>query len=92
VAVGYTPKQRDENEAAERLSSKLNKSMSILRTTDPDITAHALWLYDKDLCLALVDALQRRIEKETKGEQELEDQAAYEELEGRLEAHPAEHP
>jgi hypothetical protein len=79
---GFTPQQWNEKEAAQRLSRNLDKRMPILRSTDPEVTAQALWLYDQDMCLALVDALQRRIEKETKGEQALEDQAAYEELEG----------
>jgi hypothetical protein len=80
-AVGFTPKQRDANEAAAALARNLDNRMPILRTTDPEVTAQALWLYDRDMCSALADALQRRVEKEAKGEQDLDDQAAYEALE-----------
>jgi hypothetical protein len=47
--------------------------MPILRTTDPEVIARALWLYIKDLCPKLVEALQEHIEKEQRAEAELED-------------------
>jgi hypothetical protein len=82
AAVGYTPQQWNADDAAAKLSRQLTTRMTDTLSNDPEVTAQALWLYDRDMCLALADALQRRIEKEAKGEQALEDQAAYEELEG----------
>jgi hypothetical protein len=86
VAVGLTPKQSNLNEAAAKLARNLTTRMTTKLSEDPEVTAHALWLYDRDLCPALLDALQRRIDKEAKGEQGDEDQAAYEELEERMAA------
>jgi hypothetical protein len=83
VAVGLTPKEANIDDAAAKLSRNLTTRMTTKLSEDPEVTAHALWLYDRDLCLLLVDALQRCIKEKTKAERGDEDQASYEDLEAR---------
>jgi hypothetical protein len=90
AALGLTPQQQDENKAAANLSRNLTTRMTDTLSRDPEVTAHALWLYNRDMCQTLVEELQKRIKKETKeetkeetkDERALEDQAADEKLEG----------
>jgi hypothetical protein len=84
VRLNVTPEDRDLNWEAASLAKQLDKRMPILRSTDPELTAHALWIYSKDLCPGLVEALQARIEKEERRERNLAAQVELEELE-RLE-------
>jgi hypothetical protein len=58
VRLDLSTEQETEHDAAAKLARELNKRMPILRTTDPMITARALWLYDPDLCPQLITALQ----------------------------------
>jgi hypothetical protein len=73
VRLDVTRKEGDLNEAAAALARQLDSRMPILRTTDPEVIARALWLYIKDSCPKLVEALQAHIEKEQRAEAELED-------------------
>lgn len=81
--LDLSPHEQDANEAAAKLARALTTRLTDWPSRDPEVTAQALWLYDRDLCPKLVEALQARIEKETKQERDLEDQAAYEDLEAR---------
>ena len=70
VAVGLSPKQENLNDAAAKLSRNLTTRMTNTLSNDAEVTAQALWLYDRDLCPALVDALQRCIDKGDQGRAE----------------------
>jgi hypothetical protein len=58
VRLDLSPEQESKDDAAAKIARQLNSRMPILRTLDPEITARALWLYDRDLCPKLVAALQ----------------------------------
>jgi hypothetical protein len=64
VLLDLTPKEQNDADNAAKLARQLNNRMTNLLSNDPETTAHALWLYDRDLCPALVGALQRRIKRE----------------------------
>ncbi|MBR1149762.1 hypothetical protein [Bradyrhizobium sp. JYMT SZCCT0428] len=49
---------------------------------DPEVTARALWLYDREMCPQLIVALQDYIRQREREERNDEDQAAYEKLNG----------
>lgn len=68
--VGLTPKEREQGAEAAKLARILNNRVAHMRSMEPAVIAEALWLYDRDLCSALVDALQQRIKKDTKAEQD----------------------
>jgi ParB-like nuclease domain len=82
VRLDLSPKQESMDDAAAKLSRSLNSRMPRLRTTDPEVTARALWLYDRELCLKLVEALQGVIEQQQKDERYLEANAGDEEAQG----------
>jgi ParB-like nuclease domain len=63
VRLDLSPEQQSLDDVAAKLSRQLNSKMPILRTTDPEVTARALWLYDKDLCPQLVEALQALVQR-----------------------------
>lgn len=55
-------------DAAAKLSRQLNSRMSILHSMEPEVTAEALWLFDRENCPQLVSALQDVIERELRGQ------------------------
>ena len=75
---GLTPKEWDANEAAAKMSRNLTLRMSNTLAEDPEVTARALWLYDRDMCPKLVQALQAHIRAELDDERSLESQAVNE--------------
>jgi hypothetical protein len=68
--LGMTEKQESMDDFAAKLSRQLNSRMPILRTANPEATARALWLFDKDLCPKLVQALQAVIAEEQEAAEE----------------------
>ena len=44
----------------------------------PEVTARALWLYDRDLCPQLIEALQKHMGSEEEAERRIEEQEAVE--------------
>ncbi|BBB95387.1 hypothetical protein [Bradyrhizobium elkanii] len=62
VRLDLSPEQESKHDAAAKLAKQLNSRMPILRTTDPEVTARALWLYDRDLCPKLLAALQAQMQ------------------------------
>jgi hypothetical protein len=83
VKNDLTPREWDLNDAAARLAANLVKRMTDKLSEDPEVTARALWLYDRDLCPQLIHALRRYVESEEQAERELEEEAAYERLAAR---------
>jgi hypothetical protein len=75
------PEEQNKADYAAKLANLLNRRMTNLLSNDPEVTAQALWLYDEDLCPALVDALQRRIESEARNARNDAAQAELEESE-----------
>ncbi|UWU69141.1 hypothetical protein [Bradyrhizobium sp. NC92] len=75
VLLDLTPKEWDVNDAAAKLSRALVTRMTTKLSEDPEVTARALWLYDRDLCPQLIEALQRHVRSQQEAE---EDEAAYE--------------
>jgi hypothetical protein len=78
VRLDLTPEQEDKDKDAARLSYNLTTRMSDTLSRDPEVTAQALWLYDRDLCPKLVDELQKHMESEAKRKRTEEEQAAHE--------------
>ncbi|MCK1329102.1 ParB-like nuclease domain-containing protein [Bradyrhizobium sp. CW9] len=72
VLLDLAPKEWDMNDAAAKLARNLVTRMTTKLSDDPEVTARALWLYDRDLCPNLVRALQEvmRSEKEAEGDEE----------------------
>ncbi|SFN95487.1 ParB-like nuclease domain-containing protein [Bradyrhizobium sp. Ghvi] len=72
VLLDLAPKEWDMNDAAAKLARGLVTRMTTKLSEDPEVTARALWLYDRDLCPNLVKALQdvMRSEKEAEGDEE----------------------
>ena len=73
--VGLTPEERDEHEAAAKLARLLNNRMTNMLSEDPEVTAKALWLYDRELCGDLANALKRLVEDDTRMEAEEHEEA-----------------
>jgi hypothetical protein len=80
VLLDLTPKEWDMNDAAAKLARNLVTRMTTKLSDDPEVTARALWLYDRDLCPKLIEALQEHMRSEEETERALEDEAAYERL------------
>jgi ParB/Sulfiredoxin domain len=78
VLLDLSPQDWNSDDAAAKLSRQLVTRMTNTLSRNPEVTAHALWLYDRDLCPELVEALKKRMESGRKTESELEAQAAYE--------------
>ena len=49
---------------------------------DPEVTARALWLYDRDQYPKLIEAMQQHLRSQQATERAEEDQAAYERATG----------
>jgi hypothetical protein len=64
VRLDLSAKQETVKDAAAKLSRQLNSRMPILHATEPEVTAEALWLFDRENCPQLVRALQEVIERE----------------------------
>lgn len=62
VRLDLSAEQETKADAAAKLARQLNSRMPILRSTDPEVTARALWLYDRDLCPKLIAALQAQMQ------------------------------
>ncbi|MBR0971875.1 ParB/RepB/Spo0J family partition protein [Bradyrhizobium japonicum] len=80
VLLDITPREWDMNEEAAKLARNLVMRMTTKLSDDPEVTARALWLYNRHLCPMLVEALQAVMRSEQEAERDLEDQEAY----GRL--------
>lgn len=80
ITLDLTPKEWDMNNAAAKLARNLVTRMTNKLSDDPEVTARALWLYDRDLCPRLIVALQEYMKESLKEERNLEDQAAYEKV------------
>jgi hypothetical protein len=81
VLLDLTPREWDMNDAAAKLARNLVTRMTTKLSEDPEVTARALWLYDRELCPKLIEALQEHMRSEEEEERDLEDKAAYERLE-----------
>jgi hypothetical protein len=68
VRLDLSGKQETVKDAAAKLSRQLNSRMSILHSMEPEVTAEALWLFDRENCPQLVSALQDVIERELRGQ------------------------
>jgi hypothetical protein len=66
--VGLTPQEKDKQADAAKLARLINNKLTNL-LMDPAVTAAALWIYDRDLCVNLVGELQQLVEKALKEEQ-----------------------
>ena len=80
VLLDLTTKEWDANDAAARLANNMSLRLTNKLSEDPEVTARALWLYDRDLCPKLIEALQHHMREQQTEERDLEDQAAYEKL------------
>jgi hypothetical protein len=80
VLLDLTPKQWNANDAAAKLAKNLVTRMTTKLSEDPEVTAQALWLYDRDMCPKLIEALQAHMRSEVETERDLEDQVAYEKI------------
>jgi hypothetical protein len=80
VTLDLSPKQWDMNSAAAKLARNLVMRMTTKLSDDPEVTARALWLYDRDLCPKLLEALQACLRTELETERDLKDLATYETL------------
>jgi hypothetical protein len=78
VLLDLTPKEWDINDAAAKLARNLVTRMTTKLSENPEVTARALWLYDREMCPELIEALKKHVESEVQAESELEAQAAYE--------------
>lgn len=81
VLLDLTPKEWNVDDAAAKLARQLVGRMTNKLSNDPEVTARALWLYDRDLCPMLVEALQARIQSAAADEEDGGDQWADERLE-----------
>jgi ParB-like nuclease family protein len=81
ILLDLSPKQWDMNDAAARLANNITLRLTNKLSEDPEVTARALWLYDRDMYPALIEALQKHMREQQDEERDLEDRAAYEELE-----------
>ncbi|MFK4503544.1 glycosyltransferase A (GT-A) superfamily protein (DUF2064 family) [Bradyrhizobium japonicum] len=72
VLLDLAPKEWDMNDAAAKLARSLVTRMTTKLSEDPEVTARALWLYNRDLCPDLVKALQKvmKSEREAEGDEE----------------------
>lgn len=84
------PAPWDAQEAAAKLARALNKRLTNKLSQNPDVTARALFMYDRDLPAPLVEALQRVIAERAKETQvegdatrQAMDEEAYDLLNGR---------
>ena len=78
VLLDLTPAEWNAHDAAAKLSRNLTMRMTNKLSQNPEVTAEALWLYDRAICPELVEALKKVIESEGKAEQ-LEAQDGHEE-------------
>ena len=78
VLLDLTPTAWSSHEAAVKLSRNLTTRMTNKLSENPEVTAEALWLYDRTMCPELVEALKKVIESEGKAEKLDEAQAAQE--------------
>ena len=74
VLLDLTPTAWSAHDAAVKLSRNLTMRMTNKLSENLEVTAEALWLYDRTMCPELVEALKKRIESEGRAE-ELEEQA-----------------
>jgi hypothetical protein len=78
VLLDLTPTEWNAHDAAVKLSRNLTLRMTNTLSENPEVTAEALWLYDRTMCPELVEALKGRIRSAEEAEK-LEAQAAHEE-------------
>lgn len=77
VLLDLTPTEWNAHDAAVKLSRNLTMRMTNKLSENPEVTAEALWLYDRTMCPELVEALKKRIGSEGEAEK-LEAQEAHE--------------
>ncbi len=80
VTLDLMPKEWDMNDEAAKLARGLVTRMTNRLSEDPEVTARALWLYDRDLCPKLIEALQAHVRDALEAERDLEDQAFQERI------------
>jgi hypothetical protein len=78
VLLDLTPTEWSAHDAAVKLSRNLTMRMTDKLSENPEVTAEALWLYDRTMCPELVEALKKRIGSAEEAEK-LEAQATHEE-------------
>ena len=81
VFLGLNSKEFDANDAAARLANNMSQRLTNKLSESPEVTARALWLYDRDLCPKLIEALQDHMREQEAEERDVEHQGAYEKLE-----------
>lgn len=69
VRLDLTLTEWNAHDAAVKLSRNLRMRMDKTLSDNPDVTAEALWLYDRDMCPELLGALKKVIERDGKAEQ-----------------------
>lgn len=69
VRLDLSPKEQSAHDAAAKLARQLYTRMTTTLSNDPEVTARALWLYDRDLCPKLMKALQAQIQSGEDDEQ-----------------------
>jgi len=77
VLRDLSPNEFDANEAAAKLSGQLTRRMTNKLSEDPEVTAQALWLYDREAYPRLLEAMQRHLSSQLEAERAEADQGTY---------------
>lgn len=77
VLRDISPKEFDASEAAAKLSGQLTRRMTNKLSEDPEVTAQALWLYDRETYPQLLEAMQQHLRSQQEAERAEEEQGAY---------------
>jgi hypothetical protein len=70
VLLDLTATEWNAHDAAAKLSRNLTMRMAETLSANPNVTAEALWLYDRNICPELVEALKKLIGSSEEGEEE----------------------
>jgi hypothetical protein len=81
VLLDLSPKEFNASEAAAKLSGQLTRRMTNKLSEDPEVTAQALWLYDREAYPKLLEAMQHHLRSQQEAERAEADQGAYGSLE-----------
>jgi len=81
VLLDLSPKEFDASEAAAKLSGQLTRRMTNKLSEDPEVTAQALWLYDRETYPKLLEAMQQHLRSQQEAERAEADQGTYGSLE-----------
>lgn len=77
---GWTEQEWNVNDAAARMARNLTMRMTNKLSENPEVTAQALWLYDREAYPKLVEAMQTYLRSQQETERDEEDQGAFGEL------------